>query len=208
MNLFESVKASVSVREAAAMYGIKVDRNNMCVCPFHQDRRPSMKVDGKYLSWFFCFGCGEKGDVISFVEKLFGLSPLDAVKKLAEDFNVSYDSTHGDYERKKSPEEIRREQEYAEAKKFAVRKRDLCLKIMSLRSKLHDVKWSAEDEAMELLSSKPGYREAVDVIGHIDDILDKIYDGTDEELKKVIDGMERTVDSYGREFIKISGGGN
>lgn len=34
MNVFEAVKQSVTTRQAAEMYGIKVNRNGMAVCPF------------------------------------------------------------------------------------------------------------------------------------------------------------------------------
>ena len=44
-----------------------------------------MKVD----SWFHCFGCGADGDVIDFTAKLFQLSLLQTVEKLAADFGVS-----------------------------------------------------------------------------------------------------------------------
>ena len=48
MNVFEAVKQSVTTRQAAERYGIKVNRNGMCVCPFHNDRNPSMKVDRRF----------------------------------------------------------------------------------------------------------------------------------------------------------------
>ncbi len=35
MNVFEAVKQSVTTRQAAEAYGIRVNRNGMCVCPFH-----------------------------------------------------------------------------------------------------------------------------------------------------------------------------
>ena len=44
MNVFEAVKQSVTTRQAAERYGIKVNRNGMCACPFHNDKNPSMKV--------------------------------------------------------------------------------------------------------------------------------------------------------------------
>ena len=47
MNVFEAVKQSATTRQAAERYGIKVNRNGMCVCPFHNDRNPSMKVDSR-----------------------------------------------------------------------------------------------------------------------------------------------------------------
>ena len=48
MNVFEAVKQSVTTRQAAERYGIKVNRNGMCVCPFHNDKNPSMKVDRRF----------------------------------------------------------------------------------------------------------------------------------------------------------------
>lgn len=47
MNLFPLVKAAVTTRQAAERYGLKVSRNGMTCCPFHQDKTPSMKVDGR-----------------------------------------------------------------------------------------------------------------------------------------------------------------
>ena len=44
-NVFEAVKQSVTVREAAEIYGIQVNRNGMACCPFHDDRHPSMKLN-------------------------------------------------------------------------------------------------------------------------------------------------------------------
>ena len=45
MNLFETVKASVSVPEAARAYGLTVTRHNMTRCLFHDDRQPSLKLN-------------------------------------------------------------------------------------------------------------------------------------------------------------------
>ena len=83
MNLFATIKAAVPVKQAAKHYGLKVNRNGMACCPFHNDRHPSMKLNEDY---FFCFGCGAKGDVIDFVAKLFDLSSYEAAQKLAADF--------------------------------------------------------------------------------------------------------------------------
>ena len=89
MNLFESVRGAVTAREAAEHYGLKVKRNGMAVCPFHNDRDPSMKLDLRY----HCFGCGADGDAIDFVGRYFGLKPAEAARKLAEDFGISYEDT-------------------------------------------------------------------------------------------------------------------
>ena len=83
-NIFTTVKAAVTTKQAAEYYGLKVSRNGMTCCPFHKDRHPSMKVDERY----YCFGCHETGDVIDFTAKLFGLTPYEAAKKLAWDFHI------------------------------------------------------------------------------------------------------------------------
>ena len=44
MNIFEQVKGYVTAGQAAEQYGIKINRNKMACCPFHNDRHPSMKV--------------------------------------------------------------------------------------------------------------------------------------------------------------------
>lgn len=88
MNVFDAVKQSVTTRQAAEMYGLRIRRNNMASCPFHNDRTPSMKVDKR----FHCFGCGADGDVIDFVSRLYGISSLKAAQKTASDFGISYDS--------------------------------------------------------------------------------------------------------------------
>ena len=87
MNVFEAVKQSVTTRQAAERYGIRVNRNGMCVCPFHNDKNPSMKIDRRY----HCFGCQADGDVIDFVSHLHGTGTKEAALMLAQDFSVPYE---------------------------------------------------------------------------------------------------------------------
>lgn len=82
MNFFETVKQTVTTRQAAERYGLSVNRSGMARCPFHADHNPSMKVDDR----FYCFGCGASGDVIDFTARRFGISLKDAATKLAADF--------------------------------------------------------------------------------------------------------------------------
>ena len=88
MNLFEIVKYGVSCREAAERYGVEVNHYGMALCPFHNDRHPSLYVADDH---YHCFACGEHGDVIDFVGRLFQLSPYDAARKLAADFHLTPD---------------------------------------------------------------------------------------------------------------------
>lgn len=85
MTIFEAVKSTVTPRMAAVHFGLSVSRNGMVCCPFHDDRHPSMKLNEDY---FYCFGCGAKGDVIEFTSKLFGITALAAAQKLSADFTV------------------------------------------------------------------------------------------------------------------------
>ena len=86
MTIYENIKAAISVKQAAEHYGLKVSRNGMACCPFHHDRHPSLKLNEDY---FFCFGCGAKGDVIDLAARLFDLSSYEAAQKLAADFGIS-----------------------------------------------------------------------------------------------------------------------
>ena len=83
--IFDTLKARMTVPQAAAHYGVRIGRNGMCRCPFHSDKTPSMKINETY---FYCFGCHSTGDVIDFTARLFDLSPLDAARKLAADFGI------------------------------------------------------------------------------------------------------------------------
>ena len=86
MTIYETIKAAISVKQAAEHYGLKASRNGMACCPFHNDRHPSLKLNEDY---FFCFGCGAKGDVIDLVARLFDLSGYEAAQRLAIDFGIS-----------------------------------------------------------------------------------------------------------------------
>lgn len=88
MDLFSTTKMNISTIDAAERYGIEVKRNGKAICPFHDDRHPSLFVDDDH---YHCYACGEHGDVIDFTAKLYGLSLYDAAKKLAYDFDITQD---------------------------------------------------------------------------------------------------------------------
>ena len=61
MRLFETIKETVTVGQAAEYYGMKIGRNNMICCPFHNDHHPSMKLNINLLLlfWLWCYRrCG------------------------------------------------------------------------------------------------------------------------------------------------------
>ena len=70
--LFRKVKESVSMQAVAEYYGLQVNRKGLCLCPFHHDTDPSMKIypNGK---GFYCFTCGTGGDQIKFAALYQGI---------------------------------------------------------------------------------------------------------------------------------------
>lgn len=82
---FKSIKTSLDLRTVAEYYGID-SRHAMANCIFHDDTTPSMKL---YNDHFYCFGCGEHGDVIDFTAKIFGISQYKSAEKLASDFGIA-----------------------------------------------------------------------------------------------------------------------
>ena len=87
-NMYESIKAAVTARQAAESFGLTVNRSGMAVCPFHEDHTPSLKLDQRY----YCFGCGATGDVIDFTSRLLNVSNSNAAQILAEKFGIQPES--------------------------------------------------------------------------------------------------------------------
>ncbi len=60
----------------------------ICCCPFHEEKTPSFFVNVNTNTWH-CFGCGEGGDAIAFVQKKEGVNFTSAVRKLAAKYGVT-----------------------------------------------------------------------------------------------------------------------
>ena len=69
------------------------------LCPFHNEKTPSFTVDDK-KQLFQCFGCGEGGDVVSFIMHKEGLSYIDAMKYLANKAGIKLDDSKSSKENK------------------------------------------------------------------------------------------------------------
>ena len=174
MNVFEAVKGNVTTRQVAEMYGIKVNRNGMAVCPFHNDKNPSMKVDKR----FHCFACQADGDAVDFVSRLFGLPCKEAAMKLADDFGIPYDSrqkpTVRPHIREPTAEQIYQKEEAR------------CFRVLSdyfhlLRSweRQYDPQ-TPEDEW------HPLFVEALQKTSYIEYLLDTLIDGSPEERQALV----------------------
>ena len=82
------IKSAVTMPEICEKYGIEISRTGFTVCPFHNEKTPSLKIY-KDSRGFYCFGCGKGGDVIAFTQAYFNLSYKDTVKKLNYDFGLN-----------------------------------------------------------------------------------------------------------------------
>ncbi|MBX5473921.1 MAG: DNA primase [Thermoleophilia bacterium] len=99
----EQVKAAVEILPLVEDY-VRLRKSGGSykgLCPFHQERTPSFTVSPA-RGTFKCFGCGEGGDAISFVEKIEQVDFVGAIELLARRFGIELE-----YEQS-SPEEERR----------------------------------------------------------------------------------------------------
>ena len=189
-NLFETVKQSVTVREAAQMYGVEANRNDMACCPFHDDKHPSMKLNEEY---FYCFGCGATGDVIDFTARLYNLTPREAAEKLAQDFGLAYDS--------QAPPRRRYIRQKTEAQKFR-EDRDHAFRVLAdyyhlLRKWETDYSPKTPEE-----NPHPRFMEAIQRKDYMGYLLDFFLGNSPEEQKLWIAGHQSEIANLERR-VKI-----
>lgn len=185
MNIFSKVKDVVSTKDAASFYGIKINKHNMCLCPFHGDKHPSMKID----KYYYCFACGEKGDVINFVSKLHGLSPLDATKQLIRDFNLNISTSPETSYRLKplTSAEQKSKQEKEQLRAFQLYLRDALFSLHRYFDLLHCAKRDlAPKTPEEFENCHPLFEEAVMHLEKIDWLIEALETGTLQEQMNLL----------------------
>ncbi|MEA3400279.1 MAG: DNA primase [Armatimonadota bacterium] len=87
----EEIRERLDLAEVIGQY-VRLERAGSRLkglCPFHQEKTPSFYVDPERGFWH-CFGCGEGGDLFSFVMRQEGLSFPEAMRMLARRAGVSY----------------------------------------------------------------------------------------------------------------------
>ena len=174
MTIYEAVKNTVPVPDAAVQYGMEVSRNGMTLCPFHDDRNPSMKLNDDY---FFCFGCGEGGDVIDLTAALCGLNKYDAARKLAQDFRVDYEILH--------PNMDAVQKKYADRKRQAERERKVFIALTERLYLLRDwiVRYAPKSPDEELA---PRFVEACHDLARVEYLVDILCTGDEIKRREVM----------------------
>jgi len=95
MNLFNFIKRNLHILDVVNEYVTLKKSGGLywkAPCPFHQEKSPSFTVSPD-KDIFYCFGCHESGDVISFIEKIEKITPIQAAQHLIEKYNLQVPDT-------------------------------------------------------------------------------------------------------------------
>jgi DNA primase len=107
---FDTVKEHVDIVQVIEEHGVRLKKSGRGLtglCPFHSEKTASFHVNVDTRS-YKCFGCSESGDVFTFLEKIDGLTPAEALKVLAERAGVELTS-------RRDPAEQEREKRFLAA---------------------------------------------------------------------------------------------
>lgn len=126
----EEIKDLYSMRDILERCGLpKPNRSGFICCPFHKEKTASMKI---YPKNFYCFGCGESGDIFTFVMLMDGISFKEAFTELGGDYENGFSARLKIYQAQKK----RKMQKKAEEK--LKRKRELNFLLMEVYRKWLD----------------------------------------------------------------------
>lgn len=198
IDIFTEIKARLTIQEVVNRYGVRIERGK-ALCPFHADKHPSMTFKNNY---FRCWACGESGSVIDFAAKLYGLTALEAAKRLNDDFGLGLPV--GEYQNEAQRiEAIRaREKREAEQTKVAAFEDWIDRAIMDLSEylqKLH--KWEKEFAPSSMIEDfSPLFAKAIHEIPMIEWYLDILTYGRFAEKIDFYKTYHKEVERIAREF--------
>ena len=144
----DEIKSRLSVEDVISGYiqTQRAGRNLKAKCPFHNEKTPSFMISPERQSWH-CFGCGEGGDIFTFVMKMEGLEFPEALKLLGEKAGV----------------------EIKQSKQENTGKKSKIFEIVSLSTKFYQ-------ECLKIKNGKTAY-EYLTQRGLTDDIIEKFQLG-------------------------------
>lgn len=81
----EAIRQQVGIKQVVERYTGRKFVRGVCNCPLHTEKTASFRIDeAKQL--YYCFGCGEGGDIFKFVQTYLGIKFKDAVTQIDKDF--------------------------------------------------------------------------------------------------------------------------
>ena len=149
------------------------------LCPFHDERTPSFSVNAEH-KLYHCFGCGESGDAIKFVQETEALDFVGALEALAERYNV----------------ELKREEEDPEAERRRLRRERLLKLVDRAAAYYARVLWDSPEAA--------GAREYLAGRGLGEEVLREFRVGfSPGAWDRLVQGAQR--DGFGAEELIAAG---
>lgn len=110
----EEIRQHLDIAEVIGQY-VRLERAGTRLkglCPFHQEKTPSFTVDPE-RGFYHCFGCGEGGDIFSFVMKRENMTFPEAVRMLAQRAGIRIENDPMATEKRKHRDQIQRANEIA-----------------------------------------------------------------------------------------------
>lgn len=193
-NVFGEIRVRVSMQDVAKFYGLQINRSGMACCPFHGDSTPSLKI---YDDHFYCFGCGETGDCTGFTAKLFGLTQIEAAKKISYDFGLHLFNGEIAVPVNKV---IQEENEYKMWLKNATTIVDEYLNKLIEWKKIYAPKNPAE-------SLHPLFVESLKKQGYIEYLSDYLRFGTDKEKRELFNEDRKSISDIRERLDKLAADG-
>ncbi|GAG14044.1 unnamed protein product, partial [marine sediment metagenome] len=125
MEPIDQVRQTANIIEIASQYTSLIKKGNKHVglCPFHSEKTPSFTIDeDKQL--YHCFGCGAGGDIFTLVMEKEKLSFPEALRYLAEKYNIKLPE-----KRKRSPRHLKLEE-----KIYSINEKSLAFFVQNLHN--------------------------------------------------------------------------
>ena len=139
----EQIKERLSIVDVVSSY-LKLEKsgqNYKAVCPFHSEKSPSFFVSPSRSS-YYCFGCGAKGDIFTFVEQFEGLDFKGALAVLAGRAGVTLEPYRGTDPKEKS-------------------EKDRLFELMQAAATFYQEQFSANTEAQEYVLGRGVTKETI-----------------------------------------------
>lgn len=112
----QSIREAVTAKQAGELYGLQFDRRGLkAVCPWHEDHKPSLSFKGTRCK---CFSCNNGGDAVDLTAAIFGISLVDAAKKLQADFGIGREIDTASIARLRAQQRERERQKAADNRRY------------------------------------------------------------------------------------------